>query len=119
MTSNRLISGSSDSYLRIWNTDDYMLTNSIKTEPILALTLINNEYFLSASKNIFLWNLNTISVVKSFKIDSYFIWSLLALSNNRLIFGADLIYVFNLTDGTLLKKLTFHKNVNKISIFDN
>lgn len=104
----RLVSGSSDNYLRVWNANNYTLCSSIKTESILTLSSIDDNYVVSASlaSNINIWDLNANTIVKSFKARSYFIWSLLVLPNNLLACGADLVYILNLIDGSFVTNLT-------------
>lgn len=72
---NYIITGGTDSYVRIWNSTSYELLNTIKAaDNIVSLTFIKNEYnvaFATRNVGVYLWDIQSEEVTFLIEPEGY------------------------------------------------
>jgi WD40 repeat protein len=122
----RIATGAHDCTVRLWNTKETTCLNVLVShdDAVLGLVLLDKDHFASGGGqgdcNICIWNIATLSVVRSFS-NQESCCCLLKLQNGNIASGSDTdgIRVWDWTTGTLLSVLAHEKDQQIIWNMDN
>ena len=114
-----LISGASDSSIKVWNISTWNIITSLKTaSPVFTLAQVSSDCIAASLYTspyaIQIWNITSLRLVKNLTAHTNYVLALVTLPDSKIASGANdgTVLIWNIANGSFINNLT--GNVNQI-----